>query len=79
MSLRDGRNVVVLIVCVLTGGVVQAPVQRALLEESLESHKRLTTGKKRQVKEAGSMSIIRAIASHSMITRWKRNSWPTLC
>ena len=31
MSLRDGRNVVVLIVCVLTGGVVQPPSREPCL------------------------------------------------
>ena len=31
MSLRDGRNVVVLIVCVLTGGVLQPPSREPCL------------------------------------------------
>ena len=51
------------------------PVQRALLVRVSGIAQTPHNWQKRQVKEAGSMSIIRAIASHSMTTRWKRNSW----
>ena len=63
--------------------VLDTPVQRALLAGSLESHKHFTTEKKRLLKEAGSISILRSIASHSMTKTWKMSraisSNPLLC
>ena len=70
MLLRDGRKLVWC--CVLCACSILS-VQRASLQGSLEAHKHLTTEQKNCWKEVDSMSIICAIASHSMTRRWKRN------